>query len=606
NKTHTLSVWMKSSGYSPGTLTIYNPLGVPPGYQPPPTLSTTFTLGTGWQRVTLSGVLLNYPTNDYQVKIWVNNATGTGVYTWIDAVQLEEGDLSDYYPKKPIEIGLVSNHLGNIFFENEAVTMDLLAHNTGDGASASVGYEIYDHMNNKVKDGIVPIDVPARATSKTSLDCSLGKRGAFRILMWVDSQDGTAEEVIYSVVPPPQNSGVDESSIIGIHPNLSTFQLAILQKLGVKWARAMSPAAIFRWSLIEPEEGKFVWYDAQVQKAVDHGFTVMGTIGTNNYWPSWADRSGLPDLDKWERFVEQVVAHYKAQVKYWEIWNEPIYVFTPTFYAEMLKRAASAIRRADPSAKIVGMGGVYSDTWILDVIKRLGDDPTSYFDYISTHQYVADPTYAKRFKTSIIDRYNVQVWNTETGVWDSGFYQGTNSNFLREGEPIWPHLDGERYYHGSIAATEQMLVNFFHSIGNGLTRYFYYDSRVYATPSYLKHHPTILEYDDTIRTKGIAYSIIAHFFGKAKGLGNISVDSTTYAYLFDRAGTPLVALWSSDRKERLLTPTTSQFRVYDLMGNPVAISGSAIPYNGMPVYVEGQGISIDLFKTAFEKASISA
>src|SRR4030095_7193351 len=81
---------------------------------------------------------------------------------------------------------------------------------------------------------------------------------------------------------------------------------------------------------------------------------------------------------------------------------------------------------------------------------------------------------------------------------------------------------------------------------------------------------------------------------------------TTYAYLFDRAGTPLVALWSSDRKERLITPTTSQFRVYDLMGNLVPISGSTIPYNGMPVYVEGQGISIDLFKTAFEKASISA
>jgi len=252
------------------------------------------------------------------------------------------------------------------------------------------------------------------------------------------------------------------------------------------------------------------------------------------------------------------------------------------------------------------MGGVYSDTWILDVIGRLGDNPTSYFDYISTHLYDPNATMAKRFKTNIIDRHNVPVWNTEIGIWDAGFYQGTNSNFIREGTPIWPHLDAERYYRGSVGAAEQMLLTFFHSIGNGLSRYFYYDSRLYATPAYLKHHPTILEYDDTIRIKGIAYSIIAHFFGNAKGLGNISVDSATYAYLFDRAGTPLVALWSSDRKERLITPTTSQFRVYDLMGNLVPISGSTIPYNGIPVYVEGQGISIDLFKTAFEKASISA
>jgi hypothetical protein len=605
NKTYTLSVWLKASGYTPGTLSIYNPLGVPPGYQSPPTLSTAFAVGTAWQRVTLRGVLLSYPTNDYQIRIWINNAKGAGVYTWIDAIQLEEGDLSPYSTKTPIEIGLVSNRLGNIFFENELVTMDLLAHNTGDAASAKVAYEIYDHMNNKVNQGAATVSLPPRSTSKTSLDCALGKRGVFRILLWVDSQDGTAEEVTYSIIPPPRNSGVDQSSIIGIHPNLVTFQLAILQKLGMKWGRAMSPSTVFRWSIIEPEEGKFVWYDAQVQKAIDHGVTVMGTLGVDKLWPPWADRAGLPDLDKWERFVEQVVTHYKAQVKYWEIWNEPNYVFTPTFYAEILKRAASVIRRVDPSAKIVGIGGVFSDTWIVDVMKLLGDNPTSYFDYISTHLYGTDPQFVKRIKTNVIDRYNVEVWNTETGVWDSGLYQGTNSNFLREGEPIWPHLDAERYYQGSVGAAEQLVVNFFHTIGNGVTRYFYYDSRLYATPAYLKHHPTILEYDDTIRPKGIAYSIIAHLFDKARGLGNISIDPTTYAYLFDRAGTPLVALWSSDRKERLITPTTSQFRVYDLMGNPVAISGSTIRFNGSPVYVEGQGISIELFKSAFQKASIS-
>jgi Y_Y_Y domain len=37
----------------------------------------------------------------------------------------------------------------------------------------------------------------------------------------------------------------------------------------------------------------------------------------------------------------------------------------------------------------------------------------------------------------------------------------------------------------------------------------------------------------------------------------------------------------------------------------VAISGSTIRFNGSPVYVEGQGISIELFKSAFQTASIS-
>src|SRR5437899_2777320 len=112
------------------------------------------------------------------------------------------------------------------------------------------------------------------------------------------------EEVVYAVVPRPRTQAVDESSIIGVHPNLLPFELAMHQRLGYKWARAMSPEPIFRWADIEPVEGQITWHDTEVNVATNYGISIMGTIGSNDYWPPWAGTNGLPDLAKWETFVD--------------------------------------------------------------------------------------------------------------------------------------------------------------------------------------------------------------------------------------------------------------------------------------------------------------
>ena len=612
NRKYTLSAWVKTTYPTGLDLIIENAFEPLDGYPPPTVLSKSFPIDTDWQRVSLTGYLLDYPTSDYRIKIFVHGATGN--YTWIDAIQLEEGALSDYDTKRPLEIGLQDDRVSNIFFEDETISMNLMAYNnSAQEISSTVQYDIYDFMNRTVGQGAVNVTAPPENVSVSSLNLSTGKRGIFRVVLSVNNIDGTEEEVVYSVLPRPSNMGPDENSLIGIHSNYTDFQLEALQKMGIKWTRAMSPGAFFRWSIIEPNEGKFVWYDEEIQNAAAHGITVMGTIGTNNYWPQWADNGGLPDLAKWENFVEQIVNHYKDRVKYWEIWNEPIFNFTTEFYAQLLQRAASAIRRADPQAKIIGMGGVHSKDWILEVIGYLGADWTSYMDYISTHLYPpnSDPKSgnhgeaAADFKNSIVDPYSMPVWNTETGVWDQGFYKGSNSNFTDFGGTILPHTNGERYYRGTAYESERVVYNFLHSIGNGLSRYFYYDARQYASPAYLRSHPTLMEYDDTIRSKGVAYSILAHFFDHSQGLGNISPDLNTYAYLFDRGGTPLVALWAKDQTNKSISLSISGFNVYDMMGNKIDISGSTITFNRTPVYVEGQGISVDALKAAFQAGTIS-
>jgi hypothetical protein len=119
---------------------------------------------------------------------------------------------------------------------------------------------------------------------------------------------------------------------------------------------------------------------------------------------------------------------------------------------------------------------------------------------------------------------------------------------------------------------------------------------------------SILEYDDTVRAKGITLAILAHLFDYSTGLGNISPDPYSHIYLFDRSGTPLVGLWSTDHtnKSIALSLLESQLKAYDMMGNPISVAGSIIQYNRTPIYVEGQGVSVDTFRTAIENGIVSA
>jgi hypothetical protein len=610
NKKYTLSAWVKAKNSTGVKLAIANAFEAPEGYPTSVLLEKEFWIGTDWERISLTGHLLDYPTSDYRIKIFVDGEEGNHV--WIDAVQMEEGDLTDYSTKRPLEIGLLGTDINSLFFEDEPVSMKLLAYNHSfDSISALIHYNIYDYLNNKVKTGSVNIDVVPQSVFEQDFDLATSKLGAFRIVMWVDNVDGTQEEVVYSVIPRPRILGLDENSRIGIHTNFFDFTLLAVQKMGIKWVRAMSPGAFFRWSLVEPSEGLFVWRDDEIQEAVALGLSILGTIGTNDYWPEWADVGGQPDMDKWETFVYEIVNHYKNDVKYWEIWNEPFHAFTPEAYSQLQIRATRAIRRADPDAKIVGMGGTFYLSWIQDVIDHLGPNWKSYMDFVSTHIYPRNSAANKHFKDSIIDHYGMPVWNTEAGAWDLGFYKGSNSNFRSLGKSIWAHKDSERYHQGALDAAERVTTGFLTSIGEGLSRYFYYDARIFNNPNNFKDHPSVVAYDDSIRVKGIAYAILAYLFDHSQGLGDImdetSPNPDTQAYLFNRNGTPLIGLWSQDQANKAirLNIPESQFKVYDMMGNPLAISNSTILYGRTPVYVEGQGISVDGLRAAFQAGEIS-
>jgi hypothetical protein len=188
----------------------------------------------------------------------------------------------------------------------------------------------------------------------------------------------------------------------------------------------------FDWDSIEPERTTPPTYhwtavdEAGLERAADQGLEVIATV---KFTPAWAQK--LPGeycgpiredaLDEYAQFLTALVLRYSAppyNIRYWELGNEPdvdpkfvepraVYgcwgdendpYYGGGYYAEMLKAAYPAIKRADSQAQVL-IGGLLLDcdptdpppgqdckpARFLEGILRNGGG--SFFDIVSFHGY---------------------------------------------------------------------------------------------------------------------------------------------------------------------------------------------------------------------------
>ena len=221
--------------------------------------------------------------------------------------------------------------------------------------------------------------------------------------------------------------------------------LSALKQSGARWIRIN-----LYWGWLEQNQGTIEW------RAVDQGLSALAAIHMsalvtlNGPVPCWAldavharyctePQQVMPQsaVLPWVRFVAAAVQRYHNQVHYWEIWNEPdlfpsIREENPTkrlveYRNFILKPAARAIRRADPSAEIVAPAfaaipsGNSAPGPQLQAAMRLilGDGVASYIDVVSLHSYYPYSVAAKLGCTHktlremhLSDR---PIWITELG-----------------------------------------------------------------------------------------------------------------------------------------------------------------------------------------------
>lgn len=200
--------------------------------------------------------------------------------------------------------------------------------------------------------------------------------------------------------------------------------LLLMKDAGISWVRCD-----FTWGGVENPEGQ--WHFDTLDKIVDESNQLgLQLLPILDYSVPWATPS-YKYLDKWLKYVKQIVTRYKDRIQYWEVWNEEnlesFWRDKPTgeSYATLLKATYQTIKEIDPNLIVVygGLAGVPVDYFEKSLEAGAGD----FFDVVNIHPYrggLTTPQRIDRFAQDIeafrkaLKKYNLPerpIWITEMG-----------------------------------------------------------------------------------------------------------------------------------------------------------------------------------------------
>jgi GH35 family endo-1,4-beta-xylanase len=291
------------------------------------------------------------------------------------------------------------------------------------------------------------------------------------------------------------------------------------------------------WPRIEPEPGEFDWSpcDNDLKGFNDpEGLSLLPIFG---YTPKWASKNpdaenayAYPpsDVRTLSRFVFEIVKRYQHRVKVWEVWNEPNIGFlhgSIAEYAEMVKAAAVAAKKADPTCRIaMGCAGV--DVDFLRRLYELGCGP--FYDVMSVHPY--------QWGTRFNDGWMIEKLTNCRRLMDE---------FGDAGKEIWLTELGWSLSEGVTAEQQANLL--VQAVVTALTvrerlkveKTFWFCIKDWGGPGH-----GLLDVDGKPKPAFAAYTALTTALQGARYLGAWRTTGEVRAHVFDRGGKPVLVLWN--------------------------------------------------------------
>jgi polysaccharide biosynthesis protein PslG len=168
----------------------------------------------------------------------------------------------------------------------------------------------------------------------------------------------------------PGQQVVTRNSKMGVHTRLTDEveewkikrTLEMVREMGAPWI-----VEYFPWAYYEPEPGRFNWAhpDMVVRHARAQGLTVVARLGLVPKWARPKDSSDLlldeSQFSAFGDFVAAFVRHFRGQVSYIIVWNEPnlslewgMRPVDPEGYTRLLKVAYQRAKEANPDVQVLG------------------------------------------------------------------------------------------------------------------------------------------------------------------------------------------------------------------------------------------------------------
>ena len=468
-----------------------------------------------------------------------------------------------------------------------------------------VRYRLLDYFGREVSKGSVSVLAEASRNEVKDIPLALDRQGMFRLELAIEAEEPFRKELTFGVVPRPRRIGPDSQSVFGTHAILFNPHFPRLAaQMGIRWSRMwggnISNAAL--WRTVEPEPGKFDWHDEQVLMARDQNLNLLGLLGSP--LPKFIDQDPTAwdddDLKAWSRYVSETVSHYKEHIKYWEIWNEPYFIFKMNGkpYVRVLRAAYEAAKGADPECVVVGTcGPPWSTDWFESVFEAGG---LQYQDIVSAHLYPPggghNPAdydesfriFVEEIRKLMVEHGSVkELWDTEAGMTPA-------TNFNRSLRP--------RYFRGfgtpvPVETMTDMAARLYVVHLAEDVRFFYY-----LLHGSFEYDSALCENNGDSLPAAASISVAASLIDGGEPVGAVS-NGPARAYGFRRGDEGIIVLWGvglAGRKTKL-RPGLSPRQALDVMGNliPAKID---VPITPSPVYLRVDAGELDGFLAAIKRA----
>jgi hypothetical protein len=481
---------------------------------------------------------------------------------WADAVQFEEGPLTDYRPMLPVEIGLFDTAIGHIHDPGKPPEVALNAYNDGTTPKRQPArLRIVDDAGTVVSERILDVNAPAKSRSQAKITLDTGGRNGIFVaeLTLPDGPPAYQQDTSFTVLPKPRPI-VPEQSSFGAYITPSEEGVRIFERAGFHWTATLTSAEyLANWGAVESRQGQYRWHDADIDMFRRHGFEMMMNL---EGWvtPRWAkDYTTEERTGAFARFIEAMARHYRGKVRYFnpadEIHNKvpgshmigsgKAAWSSPKEYAAFHKAAYAAAKRGNPDAQIVlntDTGGYGADHLFQYMSPKTVD--------VLAGNYYPYPDEVRKLKKSA-EKVGIST------VWAPGVAVNT-----------WP-MYFRRYDHplnaGAAEYLETMTRKIIRSFANGAQVIFHYTGTYVGNTNVY----SVLEHDSSLETGGAVFASLAWLLDDFKAAHDVPLvrASRVEAYRFDRRdGNSVFAVWSKldfPAQSLVFKTAVSGVRVYD-------------------------------------------
>lgn len=334
-------------------------------------------MGNEWKRVGWSFEIKAPVRNHFHVEL----RGGAGVLVR-QASLTRGGTLPEkVLPASDVEAGFDIPEETRIYMDGEERVVDLVATCAAAPAKAKVRWEVFNHREEAVKEGIAEFDFPAgKTTLRQRLPLKDLPWGGYRLASSVEGQAvlGDALVAFLPKIDPlaPPFYGADANVTMRAQP----FTPRLMGRLGMRTVNALScSGGLCRWTICNPEKETYRWDDEAVRLSHEAGLQVILEPMVFKSPPAWVqarfmgkgeivDEKGFTEAAS--TYLDTMIRHYGNKVE-GVILDDEVNTFAHSGNMDQFRRvysslwvaarkAAAAIGKPDMP---VGINSTQPDWW---------------------------------------------------------------------------------------------------------------------------------------------------------------------------------------------------------------------------------------------------